>query len=63
MTQNNVPPDSPTAVPTPPDPVSDDDPRPGGHADRAPRSLHAVELEADDEPVASNDEWDDPERL
>ncbi len=39
------------------------DPRAGGHAEDAPRSLHSVELVADDEPVASNDEWDDPERL
>jgi hypothetical protein len=43
--------------------VSGADPRAGGHAEDAPRSLHAVELVADDEPVASNDEWDDPERL
>ncbi len=40
-----------------------EDPRAGGHAEDAPRSLHAVELVADDEPIASNDEWDDPERL
>ena len=39
------------------------DPRAGGSADRAPRSLHAVELEPDDESVSSNDEWDDPDRL
>src|SRR4051812_32566530 len=40
-----------------------DDPRAGGHPERAPRSLHAVELVPDDEPIASNDEWDEPERL
>ncbi|MET0787705.1 MAG: hypothetical protein ABWY33_00565 [Cellulomonas sp.] len=39
------------------------DARSGGHPDRGPRSLTAVELEADDEPISSNDEWDDPERL
>jgi hypothetical protein len=39
------------------------DPRKGGHAEDAPASLHAVELVADDEPIASNDEWDDPDRL
>ncbi|HUX69136.1 MAG TPA: hypothetical protein VMV41_01350 [Cellulomonadaceae bacterium] len=39
------------------------DPRAGGHAEDAPRSLRSVELVADDEPIASNDEWDDPERL
>ncbi|ROS30596.1 hypothetical protein [Cellulomonas sp. PhB150] len=39
------------------------DARSGGDPDRAPRSLHAVELEADDEAIASSDEWDDPERL
>ena len=39
------------------------DARSGGNPDRAPRSLHAVELEADDEAIASSDEWDDPERL
>lgn len=39
------------------------DARSGGDADRAPRSLHAVELPADDEAIASSDEWDDPERL
>ena len=44
-------------------PVDADDPRPGGHPERAPRSLHAVELLPDDEPIASNDEWDEPERL
>ena len=32
------------------------DPRAGGHAEEAPRSLHSVELVADDEPIASNDE-------
>lgn len=40
-----------------------DDLRAGGHPERAPRSLHAVELIADDEAIASNDEWDEPERL
>ena len=44
-------------------PADADDPRAGGHPERAPRSLHAVELLADDEPIASNDEWDEPERL
>lgn len=39
------------------------DARSGGDPDRAPRSLHAVELQADDEAIASSDEWDDPERL
>jgi hypothetical protein len=39
------------------------DARSGGNPDRAPRSLHAVELEADDEAIASSDDWDDPERL
>jgi hypothetical protein len=39
------------------------DARSGGHPDQAPRSLRAVELEADDEAIASSDEWDDPERL
>ncbi len=39
------------------------DPRAGGHAEDAPRSLRSVELVADDEPIASNDEWDDPDRL
>ena len=39
------------------------DARSGGNPDHAPRSLHAVELEADDEAIASSDEWDDPERL
>jgi len=39
------------------------DARSGGDPLRAPRSLHAVELEADDEAIASSDEWDDPERL
>jgi len=37
--------------------------RSGGSPERAPRSLHAVELEADDEAIASSDDWDDPERL
>jgi hypothetical protein len=39
------------------------DARSGGNPERAPRSLHAVELEADDEAIASSDDWDDPERL
>ena len=39
------------------------DARSGGNPDRAPRSLHAVELAADDEAIASSDDWDDPERL
>ena len=39
------------------------DARSGGNAAHAPRSLHAVELAADDEAISSNDEWDDPERL
>ena len=39
------------------------DARSGGNPDRAPRSLHAVELKADDEAIASSDDWDDPERL
>lgn len=39
------------------------DARSGGNPDRAPRSLHAVELEPDDEAIASSDDWDDPERL
>jgi len=39
------------------------DARSGGNPSRAPRSLHSVELEADDEAIASSDEWDDPERL
>ena len=37
--------------------------RTGGDPARAPRSLTATELDADDEAVASNDEWDDPDRL
>ena len=55
----------PTPVPgDPPDlTASGADLRAGGHAEDAPRSLHSVELVADDEPIASNDEWDDPERL
>ena len=59
----------PQSVPTERAPHDEDagatgeDPREGGHAEDAPRSLHAVELVADDEPIASNDEWDDPERL
>ncbi len=39
------------------------DARSGGNPALAPRSLHAVELQADDEAIASSDEWDDPERL
>ena len=39
------------------------DARSGGDPARAPRSLLAVELEADDEAIASSDDWDDPERL
>ncbi|GEA82802.1 MAG: hypothetical protein NVV70_04630 [Cellulomonas sp.] len=39
------------------------DARSGGDAARAPRSLTATELVADDEPISSNDEWDDPDRL
>jgi len=39
------------------------DPRAGGRAEDAPSSLLAVELVPDDESIASNDEWDDPERL
>jgi len=39
------------------------DARSGGDPARAPRSLLAAELEADDEAIASSDDWDDPERL
>jgi hypothetical protein len=39
------------------------DARSGGNPSHAPRSLHAVELVADDEAIASSDDWDDPERL
>ena len=39
------------------------DARSGGDPARAPRSLTAVELVADDEAIASSDDWDDPERL
>lgn len=39
------------------------DARSGGDPARAPRSLTATELVPDDEPVSSNDEWDDPARL
>ncbi|WP_273654737.1 hypothetical protein [Cellulomonas fimi] len=39
------------------------DARSGGDPSRAPRSLHAVELEADDEAIASSEDWDDPQRL
>ncbi len=39
------------------------DARTGGDPARAPRSLTATELVPDDEAVASNDEWDDPDRL
>ena len=39
------------------------DARSGGDPTRAPRSLTATELAADDEAIASSDEWDDPARL
>jgi hypothetical protein len=39
------------------------DARSGGDASRAPRSLRSVELEPDDEAIASSDDWDDPARL
>ena len=39
------------------------DVRSGGDARRAPHSLHQAELEPDDEPSASGDDWDDVERL
>ena len=39
------------------------DARSGGNPENAPRSLHSVELTADDEAIASSDDWDDPERL
>ncbi|MBD8058847.1 hypothetical protein IC607_07685 [Cellulomonas sp. JH27-2] len=39
------------------------DARSGGDPRRAPRSLKATELSADDEAIASSDDWDDPERL
>jgi hypothetical protein len=39
------------------------DARAGGDASLAPRSLLGVELEPDDEAIASTEEWDDPERL
>ncbi|WP_029287190.1 hypothetical protein [Cellulomonas sp. HZM] len=39
------------------------DARSGGDPAGAPRSLTAVELEPDDEAIASSDDWDDPERL
>jgi len=39
------------------------DARAGGDVSQAPRSLLAVELEPDDEAIASTEEWDDPERL
>lgn len=39
------------------------DARAGGDASQAPRSLLGVELEPDDEAIASSEEWDDPERL
>ena len=39
------------------------DARSGGDASRAPRSLTSVELEPDDEAIASSDDWDDPARL
>jgi hypothetical protein len=39
------------------------DARSGGDATRAPRSLTSTELAADDEAIASSDDWDDPDRL
>ncbi|GAA3822167.1 hypothetical protein [Cellulomonas soli] len=39
------------------------DARSGGDAQRAPRSLLEVELEPDDEDIASGEEWDAPETL
>ncbi|MDM7853318.1 hypothetical protein [Cellulomonas alba] len=39
------------------------DARSGGDPARAPRSLLGVELEPDDEAIASRDDWDDPARL
>ncbi|AEE46044.1 hypothetical protein [Cellulomonas fimi] len=39
------------------------DARSGGDPSRAPRSLLAVELEPDDEAIASSEDWDDPQRL
>ncbi|HEX5332412.1 MAG TPA: hypothetical protein VFW79_07195 [Cellulomonas sp.] len=39
------------------------DARTGGDPAHAPRSLLGVELEPDDEAIASTEEWDDPERL
>ncbi len=39
------------------------DARSGGDAARAPRSLQRMELEPDDEAIASSDDWDDPQRL
>lgn len=39
------------------------DARSGGDATRAPRSLHAAELQPDDEAIASSEDWDDPELL
>lgn len=39
------------------------DTRSGGDPSRAPRSLTAVELVADDEAIASLEDWDDPQRL
>ncbi|WP_448629470.1 hypothetical protein [Cellulomonas soli] len=39
------------------------DARSGGDPQRAPRSLHEVELEPDDEAIASGEEWDDPATL
>ncbi len=39
------------------------DVRSGGRPRRAPRSLRQAELEPDDEPSASGDDWDDVERL
>lgn len=50
------------------EPISDatlaaEDARAGGDAARAPRSLLEVELEPDDEAIASGEEWDDPATL
>lgn len=39
------------------------DARSGGDPRRAPRSLEEAGLEADDEQIAANDDWDDPSRL
>ncbi|MDM7831140.1 hypothetical protein [Cellulomonas edaphi] len=50
------------AIPSEPE-LEAADARAGGDATRAPRSLTATELEADDEAIASSDDWDDPDRL